>query len=71
MVMKEVFTERGGKVSNISLKIKEVRARKNITQQELADMVPGLGRTSISKYENGHPSPENVLDLIIEALNDT
>lgn len=34
-------------------------------------MVPGLGRTSISKYENGHPIPENVLDLIIEALNDS
>ncbi len=50
--------------------IKEARERKYITQQELADRVPGLGRTSISKYENGAPIPDDVLCSISEALDD-
>lgn len=50
--------------------IREARERKCWTQQELADKIPGLGRTSISKYENGSPIPEDVLCGISEVLDD-
>lgn len=50
--------------------IREAREQKCWTQQELADKIPGLGRTSISKYENGSPIPEDVLCSISEALDD-
>ncbi len=48
--------------------IKEERIRKGLSQQKLADMTPGLGRSTISKYENGHSIPHESLVAIIEVL---
>lgn len=58
-----------------ALNAKEASKLTGVREENLKEMarvgrVPGLGRTSISKYEKGHPIPENLLDLIIEALND-
>lgn len=50
--------------------IREAREKQYITQQDLADRLPGIGRTSISKYENGAPIPPDVLCSISDALDD-
>lgn len=48
-------------------RLREVRKRNNLTQQELADRV-GLTKTSISCYESGTRTP--TLDTLIDLANE-
>ena len=57
-------------MSHAGFMIKEARINNGWTQQDLADRLPGIGRTSISKYENGAPIPSDVLVIISDALDD-
>ena len=45
-------------------KLKEVRAKKKISQQELADMV-GVSRNTISSLETGQYEPTAKLALVL------
>lgn len=45
-------------------KLKDVRAEKNISQQELADMV-GVSRNTISSLETGQYEPTAKLALVL------
>lgn len=45
-------------------RLKEVRAEKNISQQELADMV-GVSRNTISSLETGQYEPTAKLALVL------
>ncbi len=50
-------------------KLKEVRAKKKISQQELADMV-GVSRNTISSLETGQYEPTAKLALILSIALD-
>ena len=51
-------------------KLKELRERKNITQQELANIVGLKSGEAICQYENGKRKPSLVLiPKLAEALN--
>ena len=50
-------------------KLKEVRKEKNISQQELADMV-GVSRNTISSLETGQYEPTAKLALILSIALD-
>ncbi len=45
-------------------RLKEVRAKKNISQQDLADMV-GVSRNTISSLETGQYEPTAKLALVL------
>ena len=55
-------------MKNIGLLLKKERKRRGMTQQQLADLIPGLTRSSISKYESGGNIPQYNMDKIIEVL---
>lgn len=48
-------------------KLKEIRSEKNISQQQLADMV-GVSRNTISSIERGQYQPTAKLALVISIL---
>ena len=48
-------------------KLKEIRNEKNISQQQLADMV-GVSRNTISSIERGQYQPTAKLALVISIL---
>jgi len=50
-------------------KLKEIRKEKNISQQELADMV-GVSRNTISSLETGQYEPTAKLALILSIALD-
>lgn len=50
-------------------KLKEVRKEKNISQQELADMV-GVSRNTISSLETGQYEPTAKLALVLAVALD-
>ena len=50
-------------------KLKEIRKEKNISQQELADMV-GVSRNTISSLETGQYEPTAKLALILSVALD-
>ncbi|MCF8002533.1 MAG: helix-turn-helix transcriptional regulator [Halanaerobiales bacterium] len=55
-------------MKNIGVILKKERKRSGMTQQQLANLIPGLTRSSISKYESGSNIPQYNLDKIIEVL---
>ena len=55
-------------MKNIGLLLKKERKRRGMTQQQLADLIPGLTRSSISKYESSGNIPQYNMDKIIEVL---
>ncbi|RLI78368.1 transcriptional regulator [Archaeoglobales archaeon] len=48
--------KRGERMSTIISKLKSIRQLKNLSQQQLADLV-GVSRESIAAYENGRVRP--------------
>ena len=50
-------------------KLKEVRAEKKLSQQELADMV-GVSRNTISSLETGQYEPSTKLALVLATALD-
>lgn len=54
-------------MSNMGVRIKELRERKELTQEELGNML-GLGKSAIAKYENGRV--ENIKRSIIEQISE-
>ena len=55
-------------MNNIGLLLKKERKRRGMTQQKLADLIPGLTRSSISKYESTGNIPQYNMEKIIEVL---
>lgn len=55
-------------MKNIGQLLKKERKRRGMTQQQLADLIPGLTRSSISKYESGGNIPNYNMEKIIEVL---
>jgi len=55
-------------VKNIGLLLKSERKRKGMTQKQLANLIPGLTRSSISKYESSGNIPQYNIEKIIEIL---
>jgi len=55
-------------VKEIGGKLKELRLKKNITQDELAK-ISGLDRTTISQLENGRPATLLTLVQVLRALD--
>ena len=55
-------------MKNIGLLLKKERKRRGMTQQQLADLIPGLTRSSISKYESTGNIPQYNMEKIIEVL---
>ena len=55
-------------MKNIGLLLKKERKRKGMTQQQLANLIPGLTRSSISKYESSENIPHYNMDKFIEVL---
>jgi transcriptional regulator with XRE-family HTH domain len=55
-------------VKNIGFLLKKERKRRGMTQQQLADLIPGLTRSSISKYESGANVPKHNMEKIIDVL---
>lgn len=47
-------------MANLSERIKELRTEKKITQSELGNIL-GVGKTTISMYENGNSTPDDEL----------
>ena len=54
---------------DIIIRLKEVRKEKNISQQELADMV-GVSRNTISSLETGQYEPTAKLALVLAVALD-
>ena len=61
---KVLFKNKGGNMTSFSEKLKELRKRNNLTQQELADKV-GTKRVNITKWETARTEPtlENIVKL--------
>jgi len=55
-------------VNNIGLLLKKERKRRGMTQKQLADLMPGVTRSSISKYESSGNIPSYNMEIIIEVL---
>ena len=56
-------------MSNVRLRIAELRRKKHISQQQLADVV-GVSFQTISKWENGHAMPDITnLPVLAEYFN--
>ncbi len=54
----------------IGERIKSLRIKKGLSQTELSDKIPKIGRTSISNIENGYQQPPlHVLYLICNRLD--
>ena len=56
-------------MKTINLRIAELRKKKNITQQELADVL-GMSFQTVSKWENGNGMPDiTLLPILAEYFN--
>ena len=61
---KVLFKNKGDDMTSFSERLKELRKRNNLTQQELADKV-GTNRVNVTKWETGRTEPtlENIVKL--------
>jgi hypothetical protein len=61
---KVLFKNKGDDMTSFSEKLKELRKKNNLTQQELADKV-GTNRVNVTKWETGRTEPtlENIVKL--------
>jgi len=55
-------------VRNIGKLIRKERKRQGMSQQQLANLIPGIERSTISRYENGADVPDDTLNSIIDAF---
>ena len=61
---KVLFKNKGDDMTSFSERLKELRKKNNLTQQELADKV-GTNRVNVTKWETGRTEPtlENIVKL--------
>lgn len=62
IVIKYNFFEQGELMSKIGQRIKKLRAERNMTQETLAKLL-GVGKTTISMYENGNSTPNDDIKI--------